>query len=287
MRTVEAPAKRADIVDRNGQLLAYSVEADTIYAVPTEIGDPLKASAALCGALDDCTAKDRAALADRIRKGKAFVYVRRQVSPEQARRVAELQLGGVGFLKENRRFYPNKSAGRARARARGHRQRRAGRHRGRLRLDHQGPARHRPHPRGRQAARLQPHRAEAHDRRHARADDRRAGAAHRRARAAGGRGVEWRGRCIRRGDGSVHGRAAGDGQLPDVQPERLPPVHRSRTPQPRHPGPVRAGLHLQDHHGQRRAGRAGGAPARPASTSARATSSSAAASSATTIATAC
>ena len=109
MRTVESPAKRADIVDRNGQLLAYSVEADTIYAVPTEIGDPLKAAAALCGALDDCTGKDRAALADRIRKGRAFVYVRRQVSPEQARRVAELQLGGVGFLKENRRFYPNKS----------------------------------------------------------------------------------------------------------------------------------------------------------------------------------
>ena len=63
----------------------------------------------MCGALGDCTAKDRAALADRIRRGKAFVYVRRQVSPEQARRVAELELGGVGFLKENRRFYPNKT----------------------------------------------------------------------------------------------------------------------------------------------------------------------------------
>jgi cell division protein FtsI (penicillin-binding protein 3) len=109
MRTVEAPAKRADIVDRNGQLLAYSVEADTIYAVPTEIGDPLKAAAALCGALGDCSGRDRAALADRIRRGKAFVYVRRQVTPEQARRVAELDLGGVGFLKENRRFYPNKT----------------------------------------------------------------------------------------------------------------------------------------------------------------------------------
>ena len=108
-RTVEAPAKRADIVDRNGQLLAYSVEADTIYAVPTDIGDPIQASIALCRALDDCTAKDRAALADRIRRGRAFVYVRRQVSPEQKRRVAELELGGVGFLKENKRFYPNKT----------------------------------------------------------------------------------------------------------------------------------------------------------------------------------
>jgi cell division protein FtsI (penicillin-binding protein 3) len=111
MRTIEAPAKRADIVDRNGQLLAYSVEADTIYAVPTDIGDPNKASTALCGALGDCSPKDRVALAERIRKGKAFVYVRRQATPEQARRVAALDLGGVGFLKENRRFYPNKTLG--------------------------------------------------------------------------------------------------------------------------------------------------------------------------------
>lgn len=108
-RTVEAPAKRADIVDRNGQMLAYSVEADTIYAVPTDIKDAAAASAALCRALGDCTPKDRAALADRIRKGRAFVYVRRQVTPEQARRVAALELEGVGFLKENRRFYPNKT----------------------------------------------------------------------------------------------------------------------------------------------------------------------------------
>ncbi|HEY6507228.1 MAG TPA: penicillin-binding transpeptidase domain-containing protein [Vicinamibacterales bacterium] len=109
MRTVEAPAKRADIVDRYGQMLAYSVEADTIYAVPTDIADAAKASSALCRALDDCTAKEGAALTDRIRKGRAFVYVRRQVTPEQARRVAALQLEGVGFLKENRRFYPNKT----------------------------------------------------------------------------------------------------------------------------------------------------------------------------------
>ncbi len=109
MRTIEAPAKRADIVDRNGRLLAYSVEADTIYAVPTDISDPDTAARRLCDALGDCDGKARTALADRIRKGKAFVYVRRQVTPEQARRVTELDLEGVGFLKENRRYYPNKT----------------------------------------------------------------------------------------------------------------------------------------------------------------------------------
>ena len=107
-RTIEAPAKRGELLDRGGRVLAYSVDADTIYAVPTDIEDPDKAASALCGALADCSAKDRHALADRIRRGRAFVYVRRQVSPEQARRVAELDLSGVGFMKENRRFYPNK-----------------------------------------------------------------------------------------------------------------------------------------------------------------------------------
>ena len=109
MRTIEAPAKRAEIVDRNGHVLATSVDADTVYAVPTEIGDPSEAAAALCKALGDCDAKDRQALAERMQNGKAFAYVRRQVSPEQSRRVAALGLDGIGFLKESRRFYPNRS----------------------------------------------------------------------------------------------------------------------------------------------------------------------------------
>ena len=83
MRTIEAPAKRGEILDRNGHVLAYSVDADTIYAVPTDMGDPVKAAAALCGALEDCPSKDRQALADRFRKRRAFVYVRRQASPGQ------------------------------------------------------------------------------------------------------------------------------------------------------------------------------------------------------------
>src|SRR3954469_17320324 len=39
-RTQPSPAKRGDIVDRRGRVLATSVDADTIYAVPTEIANP-------------------------------------------------------------------------------------------------------------------------------------------------------------------------------------------------------------------------------------------------------
>jgi len=109
LRTIEAPAKRAQIVDRNGHVLATSVDADTVYAVPSEIGDPGAAARALCRALGDCSGKDQQALADRMQNGRAFAYVRRQVSPEQARRVAALGLDGIGFLKESRRFYPNRA----------------------------------------------------------------------------------------------------------------------------------------------------------------------------------
>jgi len=109
MRTVPASGKRGEIRDRNGNVLAYSVDADSIYAVPGEIGDPDQAAQALCGALADCTSAERQALADRIRRGRAFVYVQRQVTPDQAKRVAALQLEGVGFMTENRRFYPNKA----------------------------------------------------------------------------------------------------------------------------------------------------------------------------------
>ncbi len=108
LRTIDAPAKRGDIVDRNGRVLATSADADTIYAVPSEILEADAVAAKLCSALRDCGSRDRLALADRLRRKGAFAYVRRQVSPDEKRRVEELNLDGIGFMKESRRFYPNK-----------------------------------------------------------------------------------------------------------------------------------------------------------------------------------
>ena len=107
-RTQPSPAKRGDIVDRRGRVLATSVDADTIYAVPTEIDDAAAAAKKICDALRDCEGKDQQALADKFNQHRAFTYVRRQVAPDQAERVAALNLEGVGFIKESKRFYPNK-----------------------------------------------------------------------------------------------------------------------------------------------------------------------------------
>jgi cell division protein FtsI (penicillin-binding protein 3) len=106
-RTIEVPAKRGEILDREGRVLAYSVDADSIYAVPPEIEDPHRTIGALCHVLRDCTRDFRSALLERLRRQRAFVWVRRQVSPEEAAAIAKLDLAGIGMLKETRRYYPN------------------------------------------------------------------------------------------------------------------------------------------------------------------------------------
>jgi cell division protein FtsI (penicillin-binding protein 3) len=107
-RTIPISAKRGDILDRHGRVLAYSVDSESVYGVPREIENATAAAAALCRALGDCSGKDREALEARLRQKRSFVYVRRQVTPAQGRKIADLTLDGIGFVKEDRRFYPKK-----------------------------------------------------------------------------------------------------------------------------------------------------------------------------------
>lgn len=108
LRTVPAPAKRGDILDRNGRVLAASADVDSLYAVPPEVDDAAATAAAVCGAFRDCTKAERKDVEERLRRRKPFVYIRRQITPAQAARVADLQLEGIGFMRESRRFYPKR-----------------------------------------------------------------------------------------------------------------------------------------------------------------------------------
>ena len=109
MRTLTVPALRGDIVDRDNRVLATSASVDTIYAVPSEIDNPLQAAAKICRALDDCSKEDQKDLIERLTKKRPFQYVRRHVSPDEARRVRALALDGIGFMTESHRFYPNRN----------------------------------------------------------------------------------------------------------------------------------------------------------------------------------
>jgi len=109
LKTARLPAKRGEVFDRNGHLLAYSVDADTIAADPSAIDDPDKVAQLVCGLLDRCDLQQRQTMAERLRrKNQQFVYLARQVSLDEARRVKELDLPGMLFYKESRRYYPKK-----------------------------------------------------------------------------------------------------------------------------------------------------------------------------------
>ncbi len=107
-RSINDFAKRGEIVDRNGQILAYSVEADTVFAIPTAIKKPGETADTLCRVLNECTPEFRAGMLKAFTSGRAFAYVRRHVSPDEAAKVRNLKLAGIALKPETKRFYPKK-----------------------------------------------------------------------------------------------------------------------------------------------------------------------------------
>ena len=108
LRRVATPAKRGDIVDRNGWLLAYSVDAHSVVAYPRAVKDAPKTARLVCQALDECDSARERSLADVLASRARFHFVERHVTDEAARRVRALKLEGIGLTKESRRYYPNK-----------------------------------------------------------------------------------------------------------------------------------------------------------------------------------
>lgn len=109
-RTINLDPRRGPILDREGRPLAVSVDADSIYAVPQEVDDAPRTAAVLARALG-LDAGGRKDLLTTLQKNRAFVWVRRKVDPATAAAVRDLQLPGVGFLTENRRYYPKRELG--------------------------------------------------------------------------------------------------------------------------------------------------------------------------------
>ena len=102
-RTLTLPPSRGEIVDRSGNALALSIEAPSIYALPSRVTDPAAAARALGRILD----VDSRKLAKRLQERRGFQFVARWVSPEQAEKVQAQGLDGIGVVNEPRRVYPH------------------------------------------------------------------------------------------------------------------------------------------------------------------------------------
>jgi cell division protein FtsI (penicillin-binding protein 3) len=96
-------AARADLVDRNGVVLATSVPTHSLFADPALVIDPVRTARRLAEALPGL---DAAELAGRLAGDRRFVWIRRNLAPRQAAEVIRLGLPGVDFVREERRIYP-------------------------------------------------------------------------------------------------------------------------------------------------------------------------------------
>jgi len=102
-RVIEITANRGRIVDRHGELLAISTPVKSVWAIPSEV-ELDKAHAHKLSALLEMPPQEiQKRIADTNRD---FVYIKRQISPELADRVAGLRIPGLFQSREFRRYYP-------------------------------------------------------------------------------------------------------------------------------------------------------------------------------------
>jgi cell division protein FtsI/penicillin-binding protein 2 len=98
----ELPAERGEITDVNGELLATSVELQSVFATPPNVSDPGLAATILASVLDLPVDTVRA----RLESDASWVWLKRRVAPETAERIRNLDLRGIGMLPETKRVYP-------------------------------------------------------------------------------------------------------------------------------------------------------------------------------------
>jgi cell division protein FtsI (penicillin-binding protein 3) len=110
-RTFEVAPRRGVLYDRNMRELAMTVLVDSVYAVPSEIGDNKANDSALLAQIVHQDPDDRftteAQIAARLNASRNFAWVARKLDPETSGRVRELNLKGIYIQKEFKRFYPD------------------------------------------------------------------------------------------------------------------------------------------------------------------------------------
>ena len=103
---VPAIISRADILDRNGSIVATSLPTVSAYACPHEILDVDEAVGKICFVFKEMNKKD---LRKKILSSKKFLWVKRNLTPQQEQALLNQGIPGVRFLKTERRVYPDQN----------------------------------------------------------------------------------------------------------------------------------------------------------------------------------
>ena len=101
-RTLELPATRGKIMDRSGEVMASSLPAKAIWAIPEDVQAPPEKLRALAELLE----MSQPELKKKLASDSNFVYLKRQVEQDVADRIVALDIPGINTRKAYKRFYP-------------------------------------------------------------------------------------------------------------------------------------------------------------------------------------
>ncbi|MGZ4900886.1 MAG: peptidoglycan D,D-transpeptidase FtsI family protein, partial [Candidatus Angelobacter sp.] len=101
-RSIEVSPVRGNIYDRRGNELAMTVNVDSVFAVPSEVPDIHSTAQVMARILK----ADATEIEGRMRGSRAFAWIARKIDNATSARVRALNLKGIYFQKESKRFYP-------------------------------------------------------------------------------------------------------------------------------------------------------------------------------------
>ncbi|MCF8720008.1 peptidoglycan D,D-transpeptidase FtsI family protein [Nitrospina gracilis] len=104
LRTVEIATGRGHIFDKNRSLLATNVDVESVYIDPREIFNPAETARTLASSLN----LEPETVLQKVHSKKHFVWIKRKARLDEIARLRQLDLPGVGFIKESQRFYPRR-----------------------------------------------------------------------------------------------------------------------------------------------------------------------------------
>ena len=94
--------KRGTVYDRNGKELAIEFELSSVYAVPPSISNPERTAKKLAPLLN----VSKKAIRKKLKTPNSFVWLRRKIDAGIAEKIKNLNLKGINFISEGKRFYP-------------------------------------------------------------------------------------------------------------------------------------------------------------------------------------
>ena len=103
IKKVKSESRRGDILDRNGNILATTLETQSIFAHPRELAKSSDSFRFLAAALSLTPAELRQKTGGR----EDFVWLERKCSPAKAEEIAQKKIRGIGATPEQKRYYPN------------------------------------------------------------------------------------------------------------------------------------------------------------------------------------